>query len=99
MVPRTRRRHDDTEGSDDETSHVGSMSHLSGDEENESVMDYPDDGSSVVDAMSQASGGVAASTVDETKTTDSVTAAETTAAETKVGEETGETPTKKSVDP
>jgi C-terminal processing protease CtpA/Prc len=48
----------------------------------------------VVDAMSYSNGGVAASTIDETKTTEYVTAAET-----KVGEEKGETPMKKSVDP
>jgi hypothetical protein len=48
----------------------------------------------VVDAVSYSNGGVAASTIDEMKTTDSVTAAET-----KVGEEKGETPMKKSVDP
>jgi hypothetical protein len=78
--------------SDDETSHVGSMSHLSGEEEQESVMDYPDDGSSVVEAMSHTSGGVAASTV----TGEEKDAAN---AETNVGEETAEAPAKKNLDP
>jgi hypothetical protein len=71
--------------SDDETSHVGSMSHLSGEEDQESVMDYPDEGSSVVEAMSHTSGGVAATEKDT--------------GGTNVGEETAETPVKKFLDP
>ena len=92
---------------DDETSHVESMSRLSGDEDNddddeeekeedddeeeeveeESVMDYPDDTSSVVDAMSHTSGlsGIPPVTVDETKTDDG-----TALATTQVGEATSE---------
>ena len=90
------------EESDDDTSHVGSMSHLSGDEEQESVLDYPDDGSSIVDAMSHTSGGIPASTVgdDEMKTTDSsVMSSVAGAAETTVGEETSETPTRRNIEP
>ncbi len=94
---------------DDETSHVESMSRLSGDEDNddddeeeneeeneedeeveeeeESVMDYPDDTSSVVDAMSHTSGlsGIPPVTVDETKTDDG-----NDVATTQVGEGTSE---------
>jgi hypothetical protein len=108
----TQNNNQDDDHNDDETSNVGSMSRLSGDEdtvevdeeEEESVLDYPDDTSSLVDAMSHASGGVAISTVDETKddAIERTAAAATTTSTTpltKVGEETGEKPITKSIDP
>jgi hypothetical protein len=84
----------DTNHQDDETSHVESMSLLSGEdnnkddkeeeeeEEGESVMDYLDDTSSAVDAMSHTSGFggilIPPVTVDETKTDDGSNAPITT---------------------
>ena len=97
--------YDPTQQDDDETSHVESMSRLSGEEDNddeeeeeeESVMDYPDDTSSAVDAMSHTSGygGIPPAAVDETKTDDgggssSQTTTTEAATSTQVGEATSE---------
>ena len=83
-----------THDSDDDTSHVGSMSHLSGDGDpmdmNASV-DFTDDGSSQVDAMSQPS-GVAAEGTDDSIALDAVSS-------TGGGEETGEAKVIKKADP
>lgn len=88
------------EQSDDDTSHVGSMSRLSGEEDpmdaNASV-DFPDDGSSQVDAMSQPSNGLASQDFVSQEFTDTV--AMDAARPTGVGEKTDEVQGRNRADP